>query len=103
MLGGVGLVPMTEAVDQRPFLSVDPPDISEWERDREQVVFRKASVFAGGFDLAAALAVCGESDTTAVEMDDLIDSLVAPELPALVTDVPAALLALAGEEDRPKT
>jgi hypothetical protein len=42
----------------------------------EQHAFRSASVFVGGFDLAAARAVCGGPDATAAGMDELVDSLV---------------------------
>jgi predicted ATPase/DNA-binding SARP family transcriptional activator len=45
----------------------------------EQVMFRRASVFVGGFDLAAALAVGSESGagpTDVVDVVDLVDSLV---------------------------
>ena len=42
----------------------------------EQAMFRRASVFVGGFDLAAALAVGSESGTGAIDLVDLVDSLV---------------------------
>lgn len=42
----------------------------------EQALFRCVSVFIGGFDLAAASAVCGASGVSAVDVDDLMDSLV---------------------------
>ena len=48
----------------------------------EQTVLQRASVFAGGFDLAAATAVCNNSDVVLDEFDmlDVLDSLVRKSL-----------------------
>jgi predicted ATPase/DNA-binding SARP family transcriptional activator len=42
----------------------------------EQALFRRCSVFTGGFDGAAALAVGGGPGATAVDVEDVLDSLV---------------------------
>lgn len=42
----------------------------------EQMMFRRTSVFVGGFDLAAALAVGSQSGTAPIDVVDLVDSLV---------------------------
>jgi predicted ATPase len=42
----------------------------------EQVLLRRLSVFAGGFDLEAAEAVCGVAGVAAVDVADLLGSLV---------------------------
>ena len=44
--------------------------------DAERRVLARASVFAGGFTLDAATAVCGSPTMTAIEMLDLVDGLV---------------------------
>ena len=44
--------------------------------DAEQRVLARASVFAGGFTLDAATAVCDSPTMTAIEMLDLVDGLV---------------------------
>ncbi len=48
----------------------------------EQVVLQRASVFAGGFDLSAATAVCNSGDVVLDEFDmlDVLDSLVRKSL-----------------------
>ncbi|USX50027.1 LuxR family transcriptional regulator [Lentzea sp. HUAS12] len=52
----------------------------EWSFDlcspREQLLWARASVFAGGFDLAAAEAVCSDDALTADYMFDAVDGLV---------------------------
>ncbi len=52
----------------------------EWSFDlldpREQAVFRRLALFAGGFDLEAAEAVCAGGDIEAWETLDLLDQLV---------------------------
>ncbi|SMD21615.1 BTAD domain-containing putative transcriptional regulator [Lentzea albidocapillata] len=52
----------------------------EWSFDlcsaREQLLWARASVFAGGFDLAAAEAVCSDDSLTADFMFDAVDGLV---------------------------
>lgn len=44
--------------------------------DEERALFRKLSVFAGGFTLEAAAAVCCDSDTDEIGVLDLLSSLV---------------------------
>jgi predicted ATPase/class 3 adenylate cyclase len=48
--------------------------------DAEREVLQCASVFAGGFTLAGALAVCGNNSLDEIEMLDLLDSLVRKSL-----------------------
>ena len=48
--------------------------------DVEQRVLQRAAVFAGGFSLAAATAVCGDTDPDELEMLDVLDSLVRKSL-----------------------
>jgi predicted ATPase/class 3 adenylate cyclase len=48
--------------------------------DEERIVLRRCAVFAGGFDLAAAIAVAGSSDIDEFRMLDLLDSLVRKSL-----------------------
>jgi predicted ATPase/class 3 adenylate cyclase len=56
----------------------------DWSHDllspREQVMLRRSSVFAGGFTLEAAEAVCGTDPLAAGEVVDLIARLVATSL-----------------------
>jgi predicted ATPase/transcriptional regulator with XRE-family HTH domain len=52
----------------------------DWSYDllvaREQRVFERLSVFAGGCDLAAAAAVCGTEETAETDVFDVLSSLV---------------------------
>ena len=48
--------------------------------DVERAVLNRASVFSGGFDLPAAVAVCGGDDLDEVDVLDAIDSLVRKSL-----------------------
>ncbi len=52
----------------------------DWSYDllaaREQQVFERLSVFAGGCDLAAAAAVCGTEETAEADVFDVLSSLV---------------------------
>jgi predicted ATPase/class 3 adenylate cyclase len=56
----------------------------DWSYDllqpAEQVLFRRLGVFVGGFDLAAAEAVCGTDPLDAADMLDLVGSLVEKSL-----------------------
>jgi predicted ATPase/DNA-binding CsgD family transcriptional regulator len=56
----------------------------DWSYDllpqSEQVMWRRASVFAGSFDLDAAEAVCGGDGVAAVAIVDLVDQLVAKSI-----------------------
>jgi predicted ATPase len=56
----------------------------QWSYDlldeRERALLRRASVFAGGFTLEAAEAVCSGDDFDAVDVVDLLDSLVRKSL-----------------------
>lgn len=53
----------------------------------EQTMFRRCSVFSGGFDVAGAIAVCGESGAGTVVVNDLMDSLVDKSLVLTTPDL----------------
>ena len=59
-------------------------DAVDWSyellNDRERTVFSRCSVFAGGFELDAAVAVCGETGLDEYAILDLLDSLVRKSL-----------------------
>jgi predicted ATPase/DNA-binding SARP family transcriptional activator len=56
--------------------------------DAERLMFDRLSVFAGGFSLAAALSVCGAPSPNAIEVLDVLTSLVDKSI--MVADVSGA-------------
>lgn len=66
----------------------------DWSYDlcsaKEQLLWQRASVFAGGFDLEAAEGVCADDDVTALEVLQLIDQLVSKSILTADTDAPIA-------------
>jgi predicted ATPase/class 3 adenylate cyclase len=53
--------------------------------DRERLVFRRLSVFAGGFDLLAAEAVCADDNLPSADVLDLLSALIDKSLVAVDT------------------
>ena len=62
--------------------------VVDWSYDLlfadEQRVFRRLSVFAGGFDLAAAEAVCAGDDVAAGDIVDILGHLVDKSLVSVI-------------------